>query len=62
PEYKGRNFGLIGAAFGVGFVLGPVIGSLASTIDLRAPFWIAGGLAFANMVFGYFVLPETVMR
>ena len=62
PEEKGRNFGLIGAAFGVGFVLGPVIGSLASTIDLRAPFWIAGGLAFANMVFDYFVLPETVMR
>ena len=47
PEEKGRNFGLIGAAFGVGFVLGPVLGSLASTIDLRAPFWIAGGLAFA---------------
>ncbi len=45
PEEKGRNFGLIGAAFGVGFVLGPVIGSLASVIDLRAPFWIAGALA-----------------
>ena len=62
PEEKGRNFGLIGAAFGVGFVLGPVIGSLASVIDLRAPFWIAGALAAANLVFGWFVLPETVTR
>lgn len=62
PEEKGRNFGLIGAAFGLGFVLGPIIGSLASVIDLRAPFWIAGGLAAANLVFGYFVLPETVTR
>lgn len=62
PEEKGRNFGLIGAAFGLGFVMGPVLGSLASVIDLRAPFWIAGGLAAANLVFGYFVLPETVTR
>ncbi|HRO15605.1 MAG TPA: TCR/Tet family MFS transporter [Paracoccus sp. (in: a-proteobacteria)] len=60
PEEKGRNFGLIGAAFGVGFVLGPVLGSLMSTIDLRAPFWTAAVLAGANMVFGWFVLPETV--
>lgn len=62
PEEKGRNFGLVGAAFGIGFVLGPIVGSLASTIDLRAPFWIAAGLAAANMVFGWFVLPETVSR
>lgn len=60
PEEKGRNFGLVGAAFGIGFVLGPIIGSLASTIDLRAPFWIAAGLAAGNMIFGWFVLPETV--
>ncbi|WP_374802432.1 TCR/Tet family MFS transporter [Paracoccus zhouxuedongae] len=60
PEQKGRNFGLIGAAFGIGFVLGPVLGGAAAHIDLRAPFWIAGGLAAANLVFGWFVLPETV--
>ncbi len=60
PETKGRNFGLIGAAFGLGFVLGPLLGSAASLIDLRAPFWIAGGLAAANLIFGWFVLPETV--
>lgn len=60
PEEKGRNFGLIGAAFGLGFVLGPVLGSAASLIDTRAPFWVAAGLAAANCAFGWFVLPETV--
>lgn len=62
PKDKGRNFGLIGAAFGVGFVLGPVLGSLTSTIDLRAPFWVAAVLAAGNGIFGWFVLPETVTR
>lgn len=60
PEKKARSFGLIGAAFGIGFVLGPVLGGAAAQIDLRAPFWIAGGLALANLIFGWFVLPETV--
>lgn len=60
PHEKARNFGLIGAAFGVGFVLGPVLGSLMSTIDLRAPFWAAAAMAGSNLIFGALVLPETV--
>lgn len=60
PAERGRRFGLIGACFGVGFVLGPLIGGLLATIDLHAPFYAAAALAFGNMVFGYVVLPETV--
>ena len=60
PQDRGRRFGLIGACFGVGFVLGPLIGGLLSAIDLRAPFYAAAILAFANLIFGYFILPETV--
>lgn len=60
PAERGRRFGLIGACFGVGFVLGPLIGGLLASIDSRAPFYAAGALALANMAFGYFVLPETV--
>lgn len=57
---KAKNFGLIGAAFGVGFVLGPVIGGALGELGPRAPFYAAAALAAANFVFGYFVLPETV--
>lgn len=60
PEEKAGNFGLIGAAFGVGFVLGPLIGGVLAEYGTRAPFWAAAFLAAANAVFGYFVLPETV--
>jgi len=60
PEDKAANFGLIGAAFGVGFVLGPVIGGLLAEYGTRAPFYAAAALAMANAIFGYFVLPETV--
>ena len=60
PEDRAANFGLIGAAFGIGFVLGPVIGGLAATIHVTAPFWIAAGLSLANAVFGIFVLPESL--
>jgi MFS transporter, DHA1 family, tetracycline resistance protein len=59
-EDRGRRFGLIGAGFGVGFVLGPLIGGLLATIDLHAPFYAAAALAFANLAFGAVVLPETV--
>lgn len=60
PEDRGRRFGLIGAAFGTGFVLGPLIGGLLASIDLHLPFYAAGGLALANMIFGLIVLPETL--
>ncbi len=60
PEEKAANFGLIGAAFGVGFVLGPLLGGVLAEYGTRAPFWAAAILAAANAVFGYFVLPETV--
>lgn len=60
PEEKAANFGLTGAAFGVGFVLGPLIGGVLAEYGTRAPFWAAACLAAANAIFGYFVLPETV--
>ncbi len=60
PEEKAANFGLIGAAFGVGFVLGPLLGGLLGEYGTRAPFYAAAVLAGANLIFGYFVLPETV--
>ena len=60
PEKKAANFGLIGAAFGVGFVLGPLIGGVLAEYGTRAPFYAAAALAFANMAFGWFALPETV--
>lgn len=60
PDEKAANFGLIGAAFGVGFVLGPLLGGLLAEYGTRAPFWAAAFLAGANAIFGYYVLPETV--
>ncbi len=60
PHERGRNFGLIGAAFGVGFVAGPLLGGLLAGIDPRAPFWGAAALAGANLVFGLIVLPESL--
>ncbi|MGH1331288.1 MAG: TCR/Tet family MFS transporter [Paracoccaceae bacterium] len=60
PDERAKNFGLIGAAFGVGFVAGPMIGGLMAGIDTRAPFYTAAALSLTNMIFGYFVMPETV--
>lgn len=60
PEEKAANFGMIGAAFGLGFVLGPAVGGLAAEISLSAPFWIAAALSAGNALFGYFVLPESL--
>jgi DHA1 family tetracycline resistance protein-like MFS transporter len=59
-EDKAKNFGLLGAAFGVGFILGPLVGGLLAEYGSRAPFLAAATLAFLNMLFGYFVLPETI--
>ncbi|MEY8098921.1 MFS transporter [Falsihalocynthiibacter sp. S25ZX9] len=60
PQEKAANFGLIGAAFGIGFVLGPALGGVAAEISLSAPFWIAAALAAGNALFGFFVLPESL--
>src|SRR5258707_5383382 len=60
PEARAARFGLLGAAFGVGFVLGPALGGLAGAVDPRLPFWIAAGLSLANALYGLFVLPESL--
>lgn len=60
PERRAGAFGLLGGAFGVGFVLGPALGGLLGGIDLRLPFWVAAGCAAANGLFGWFVLPESL--
>lgn len=60
PEEKAARFGLIGAAFGIGFVFGPVLGGLLAEYGTRAPFYAAAALAGSNMVLGWFVMPETV--
>ena len=60
PEKRAQNFGLIGAAFGLGFIIGPVIGGLLGQISPRLPFFAAAGLALINWVYGYFILPESL--
>lgn len=63
PEKRAQAFGMIGAAFGVGFIIGPLLGGLLSKhVDLRAPFWFAAGLALLNFLYGYFVLPESLPK
>jgi MFS transporter, DHA1 family, tetracycline resistance protein len=60
PEERARRFGLLGAMFGIGFILGPALGGILGSIDLRLPFVVAGVLALINLVYGYFVLPESL--
>ncbi len=60
PERRAQAFGMIGAAFGVGFVIGPLIGGALGDIDLRLPFWFSAGLAMLNFLYGWFVLPESL--
>ncbi len=63
PEKRAQNFGLIGAAFGLGFIIGPVIGGLSSTEwGPRAPFYVAAALTLLNVVYGFFVLPESLPK
>ncbi len=61
PE-RAKKFGLLGAAFGVGFVIGPAVGGLLGHYNLRAPFWAAAVLSLANFLYGIFVLPESLPR
>ncbi|OYT88628.1 MAG: MFS transporter [Burkholderiales bacterium PBB6] len=60
PEERAKRFGMLGAMFGMGFVLGPVMGGLLGAIDLHLPFYVAGGLAVLNAIYGVFVLPESL--
>ncbi len=60
PKDRAANFGLVGAGFGAGFVLGPVAGGFLAEFGTRAPFWAAAMLAASNVAFGWFVLKETI--
>lgn len=60
PEQRARRFGLLGAMFGLGFILGPVMGGLLGAIDLHLPFFVAGTLALVNLAYGWLVLPESL--
>jgi DHA1 family tetracycline resistance protein-like MFS transporter len=62
PEKRAANFGLTGAAFGLGFIAGPAIGGLLGQHDPRLPFFVSAGLAFANALYGYVVLKESLAR
>lgn len=60
PADRAKRFGLLGAMFGLGFILGPVVGGLLGAIDLHLPFFAAGTLALLNLLYGWFVLPESL--
>lgn len=62
PTTKAKNFGLIGAAFGLGFIIGPVLGFLLSRWGMRIPFYGASVLCLLNCLYGYFLLPESLPR
>lgn len=62
PEKRAQNFGLIGVAFGVGFIIGPLLGGLLSNIGLRAPFYAAGILSLLNFLYGLFFIPESLAK
>ncbi len=61
PEDRGRAFGLMGAAFGLGFVIGPAVGGLLGTFGPRVPFYVAAAVSGLNLIYGWFVLPETLL-
>jgi DHA1 family tetracycline resistance protein-like MFS transporter len=62
PEKRAASFGLIGVAFGTGFILGPALGGLLGAISPRLPFWASAGMALANVCWGLFVLPESLPK
>ena len=62
PENRAQNFGMVGAAFGLGFIIGPVIGGLLGSFGPRVPFMVAAGLSFLNCMYGYFILPESLSK
>ncbi|MGH9810979.1 MAG: MFS transporter, partial [Terriglobia bacterium] len=60
PEKRAGAFGLVGAAFGLGFIVGPALGGWLGAADPRLPFWVAGGLSLLNAIYGFLVLPESL--
>jgi MFS transporter, DHA1 family, tetracycline resistance protein len=62
PENRAKNFGMIGAAFGLGFIIGPVIGGLLGQFGSRVPFYAAAILCLLNFIYGYFILPESLSK
>src|SRR5579871_4174042 len=62
PDRRARSYGLLGAAFGIGFVVGPALGGVLGVLGPRAPFWVAAGFSLANAIYGLFVLPESLAR
>jgi DHA1 family tetracycline resistance protein-like MFS transporter len=60
PEKRAGAYGMVGAAFGFGFIIGPALGGILGATDPRLPFWVAGGLALVNALYGFFVLPESL--
>lgn len=62
PAQRAARFGMLGAAFGIGFIIGPAIGGLLGAVDLRAPFWFAAACSIANFLYGLFILPESLPR
>ncbi len=62
PATRAKNFGMIGAAFGLGFIIGPALGGLLAGWGVRAPFYAAAGLCLLNALYGYFVLPESLSK
>ncbi|HTX58569.1 MAG TPA: TCR/Tet family MFS transporter [Verrucomicrobiae bacterium] len=61
-EKRAQAYGLLGSAFGLGFIIGPAIGGLAGNVDPRLPFWIAAAFSLANTLYGLFVLPESLAK
>lgn len=62
PENRAKNFGMIGAAFGLGFIIGPVLGGLLGQYGSRVPFYAAAVLCLLNFLYGYFILPESLSK
>ncbi len=62
PEKRAQNFGMIGVAFGVGFIIGPALGGFLGQFDIRLPFFVAAFLAMINWLYGYIVLPESLSK
>lgn len=62
PEKRAAAFGMMGMAFGIGFIIGPALGGVLGSIDSRLPFWVAAGFSLANGLYGLFMLPESLPR